>query len=164
MAAFGASRGLKRGVLLASALAAVAWAAASPQPARAADTMTVHLDQAAILKLPERTATLVIGNPLIADAAVQPGSIAVITAKSYGATNMIALDGSGSALMQQTIQVVGPSDRVVRVYRGVNRESYSCMPNCEHRITVGDTADFFTANLNQVGAVGSSAGGPRPAQ
>ena len=40
------------------------------------ETITVHLDQARILKLPERTATLVVGNPLIADAAVQPGGIA----------------------------------------------------------------------------------------
>ena len=56
------------------------------------EPVTVHLDQAKLLKLPERTATLVVGNPLIADAVVQPGGIVVITAKSYGVTNLVALD------------------------------------------------------------------------
>jgi Flp pilus assembly secretin CpaC len=121
----------------------------------------VHLDQATILKLPERTATLVIGNPLIADAVVQAGGIAVITAKSYGATNMVALDSSGSALMQRAVRVVGPADRIVVVYRGVERESYSCMPNCERRITVGDTANYFSANLGQVGTLNAQAQGQK---
>ncbi|MBN8965080.1 MAG: pilus assembly protein N-terminal domain-containing protein [Rhizobiales bacterium] len=162
MAAFSACNGPRLGVLLASALAAVvSTAVLSPETARAADAMTVHVDQAAILKLPERTATLVIGNPLIADATVQPGGIAVVTAKSYGATNLIALDGAGATLMQQTIQVEAPTDRIVVVYRGANRESYSCMPQCQHRITLGDTPDYFAANLGQVGAVGSQAGGQK---
>ena len=39
--------------------------------AAAAETMLVHLDQAALMKLPEKVATIVIGNPLIADVAVQ---------------------------------------------------------------------------------------------
>ena len=60
------------------------------------EPVTVHLDQAKLLKLPERTATLVIGNPLIADAAVQPGGVVVITAKSYGMTNLVALDRTGA--------------------------------------------------------------------
>ena len=79
-------------VLLAIAVTAV------PRPARAdsvpernvsigAEPITVRLDQAKLLKVPDRTATLVIGNPLIADVAVQPGGIMVVTAKSYGITN-----------------------------------------------------------------------------
>jgi Flp pilus assembly secretin CpaC len=56
----------------------------------------VHLDQAKVLKLPEKTATLVVGNPLIADVAVQPGGIMVVTGKSYGVTNLVALDRGGA--------------------------------------------------------------------
>jgi Flp pilus assembly secretin CpaC len=160
MAAFALCRGRWPGAFLASALAAIVWvAAALPQAAFAADPLTVHLDQATILKLPERTATLVIGNPLIADAVVQAGGIAVITAKSYGATNLVALDGSGSALMQRAVRVVGPTDPIVVVYRGAERESYSCMPNCERRITIGDTATYFSANLGQVGTLSAQAQG-----
>ena len=137
--------------------------AADPVPVSATgETVVVHLDQAKTLKLPERTATLVVGNPLIADAVVQPGGIVVITAKSYGATNLIAVDRSGATLFNHQIQVIGPADKVVVIYRGVDRETYSCMPNCERRITIGDTAGYFTANLGQLGAFNAQAqsGGP----
>jgi Flp pilus assembly secretin CpaC len=100
------------------------------------EPVTVNLDQAKLLKLPERTATIVIGNSLIADAAVQPGGVAVLTAKSYGMTNMMALDRNGATLVEYPIQVVGPIDAVVTVFRGIQRESYSCAPDCERRITL----------------------------
>jgi len=120
------------------------------------EPITVNLDQAKLVKLPDRTATLVIGNPLIADAAVQPGGVVVLTAKSYGMTNLVALDRSGTTLVEYPIQVVGPSDAVVVVFRGIERESYSCAPDCERRITLGDSVGFFGANLNAVNAFGAA--------
>ena len=124
------------------------------------EPITVNLDQAKLVKLPERTATLVIGNPLIADAAVQPGGVVVLTAKSYGMTNLVALDRSGATLVEYPIQVVGPSDAVVVVFRGIERESYSCAPDCERRITLGDSVGFFGANLSAVGTFGSALTAP----
>ena len=118
------------------------------------EPVTVHLDQAKLVKLPERTATLVVGNPLIADAAVQPGGVVVLTAKSYGMTNLVALDRTGATLVEYPIQVIGPSDAIVVVYRGIERESYSCAPDCERRITLGDSVGFFDANLNAVSTFG----------
>ena len=123
------------------------------------EPVTVHVDQAKVLKLPERTATLVVGNPLIADAAVQPGGIAVITAKSYGVTNLVALDRTGITLMERPVQVLAPTDAVVVVYRGIERESYSCTPYCQRRITLGDTPAYFTATLNQTGNLNAMAQG-----
>lgn len=112
------------------------------------DPVTVEMDQAKLLKLPEKTATVVIGNPLIADVAVQPGGIMVVTAKGYGMTNLVALDRSGSILIERPIQVVAPTENVV-MYRGVERESYSCKPICERRILIGDSQLYFTNNLTQ---------------
>jgi hypothetical protein len=150
---------------LALALTAVALPkaalAASPlleSPVR--EPITVRLDQAKLLKLPERTATLVIGNPLIADAAVQPGGIAVITAKSYGMTNLVALDRVGTPLGEYPIQVMGPGDTTVVIYRGMERETHSCTPVCERRITLGDSVAFFGANLNSLGAFNMQASPP----
>jgi hypothetical protein len=37
----------------------------------------------------------------------------------------------------------------VSVYRGIERETYSCTPNCERRVTLGDSAAYFTATLGQ---------------
>jgi hypothetical protein len=167
MTAFVACRGHRPLLFPTLGCLAVAFAAVvQPKAAVAADPMpvgtvgeavTVRLDQAKLLKLPERTATLVIGNPLIADAVVQPGGVVVITAKSYGMTNMVALDRSGTTLSEYPIQVIGPGDAVVVVYRGIERESYSCAPNCERRITLGDTVAFFGANLNSLAAFSSLA-------
>jgi Pilus formation protein N terminal region len=138
------------------ALAVMACAVAM-RAAGAADTLTVVLDQAQIMKLPDRVGTIVIGNPLIADVALQAGGTMVITGKGYGATNIIALDRAGATLMTTTVQVVGPRDNVVVVYRGADRESYSCAPKCERRITLGDTPLYFDANMAQAGTRNSQA-------
>ncbi|MBM3529430.1 MAG: pilus assembly protein CpaC [Alphaproteobacteria bacterium] len=132
-----------------------------PQAA-SVDPVVVHLDEAKILKLPERTATLVVGNPLIADVAVQPGGVMVITGKSYGLTNLVALDRGGTTLVEHALQVQGPRERVVFVYRGVDRESYSCAPNCSRRIMLGDTPTFFGPTLEQTGNLNTAAQGVQP--
>jgi Flp pilus assembly secretin CpaC len=129
--------------------AIVLLAIASPAPALAAEPIVVELDQARIMKLPDRAATVVIGNPLIADISLQHSGIAVITGKGFGATNVIALDRAGTVLMEKTIEVTGPSDSIVVVYRGINRETYSCTPECSRRITLGDFPDYFDKTLGQ---------------
>jgi len=119
--------------------------------AGAAETLTVVLDQAQITQLPERAGTVVIGNPLIADVTLQAGGNMVITGKGYGSTNIIVLDRSGATLMTKIVRVVGPRDTVV-VYRGIDRESYSCAPDCERRITLGDAPPYFDATIGQAGS------------
>src|SRR5690242_16804638 len=105
-------------------------------PARAEDEISIKVDQAQLLNLPERVATIVIGNPLIADAALQTGGILVVTGKGYGTTNLLALDRAGRVLMSKMVEVRGAgTDDIVVVYKGIERESYSCAPNCERRIT-----------------------------
>jgi Flp pilus assembly secretin CpaC len=146
------------GLVLAAALAATVAAA----PACAAEAITVALDQATITKLPERASTIVVGNPLIADVSVQPGGLLVVTGKGYGATNLIALDRAGAVLTERSIHVVGAEDSVVVVYRGINRESYSCAPGCERRITLGDSQEFFTLSLGQTSARAAQAQGQAP--
>jgi hypothetical protein len=116
--------------------------------AAGAETIVVTMDQAKLARVPPRTATLVVGNPLIADVTVQAGGAMVITGKGYGVTNLIALDLSGRPLFDKLVRVQGPAESVV-VYRGASRESYICEPNCERRITLGDTPDYFDANLSQ---------------
>ena len=118
-----------------------------------ADTLTIRLDQAHIMQLPDRVATIVIGNPLIADATLQGGGVLVVTGKGFGATNLVALDRAGRVLLSHTVQVLGPgTDDMVVVYKGVERETYSCATNCERRITLGDAPAYFNANLAESGA------------
>jgi Flp pilus assembly secretin CpaC len=118
--------------------------------ASAAEAISVILDQARIAKLPDHTSTVVVGNPLIADVTIQVGGVMVVTGKGYGVTNLIALDRTGKVIGEQQVQVKSPLDSVV-VYRGVARESYSCKPDCERRITLGDTPEYFEATLSETG-------------
>ena len=115
----------------------------------AADPVVVFLDRARILQLPDRAATIVVGNPLIADLSIQPGGLAIVTGKGYGATNFVVLDRHGVVLAEHTVEVTGPTDQTVIVYRGIERETYSCTPDCSRRITLGDDPDFFDKTLTQ---------------
>ncbi|MGJ4926868.1 pilus assembly protein N-terminal domain-containing protein [Bradyrhizobium sp. HKCCYLS2038] len=129
-------------------------ASADPDPA-----IAVNVDQAKLVKLPDKVATLVVGNPMIADVTLQSGGIIVVTGKSYGATNFIAMDRAGQVLVDRQIQVAGPTDRLVTIYRGVDRETYSCMPVCQRRVTLGDGDTFFKSALDQAGTMSSTASG-----
>ena len=148
LAVFGRRRPLV--VALARALLTTVTIAATPAQA---ESVIVKVDEARIMKLPERVATIVIGNPLIADAALQSGGILVITGKGYGSTNLMALDRPGRVLMDKTVTVLGPgSSDLVVVYKGIERESYSCTPECAPRATLGDSSAYFTSILTQSGA------------
>ena len=141
---------------LAMALGLVLWPLAVLADA-APDTISVSVDQAKLLKLPSSVATIVVGNPLIADVTLQNGGIVVVTGKGYGATNFIAMDRNGQILVDRMIQVEGPSDQLVTVYRGLQRETYSCMPICQRRVTLGDDEKYFSTVLQQSGALTSQA-------
>src|SRR5260221_4706430 len=123
------------------------------------DTIAVNVDQAKIVRLPSRVATIVVGNPLIADVTLQTGGLIVVTGKGYGATNFIAMDRAGEILADRVIQVEGPTDRLVTVYRGVERESYSCMPICQRRVTLGDGETYFKSTMDQAGSLSGQASG-----
>jgi Flp pilus assembly secretin CpaC len=124
-----------------------------------ADPVAVNVDQAKLVKLPGAVATVVVGNPLIADVALQPGGIVVVTGKGYGATNFIAMDRTGAVMVDRVIQVEGPSDKLVTIYRGVDRESYSCMPVCQRRVTLGDSEGYFKSTMDQAGTFNKEASG-----
>ena len=128
---------------------------AAPDP----DRIAVYVDQAKLVKLPAKVSTIVVGNPLIADVTIQSGGIIVVTGKGYGATNFIAMDRNGEVLVDRQIQVEGPTDQLVTVYRGVERESYSCMPICQRRVTLGDGETYFKSAIDQAGSLSGQASG-----
>lgn len=132
--------------LVAVLLTAPIAAAGEPHPD---DMVDVVVDRSRLVKLPDRVATIVVGNPLIADASLQAGGLMVLTGKGYGTTNVIALDRKGNALLEKIVQVHGPQQDVVVVYKGVNRETYSCAPTCNPTITLGDFTQFFAQSLAQ---------------
>ncbi len=119
--------------------------------AEQASDIAVILDEARLIKMPDRVASVVVGNPAIADVAVQPGGWIVITGKGYGLTNLVALDRAGTILMEKMVEVQAPRDVLV-VYRGGERTTYSCTPSCERRLTLGDSNTSFEVTAAQIGA------------
>jgi hypothetical protein len=49
------------------------------------------------------------------------------------------------------------------VYKGPERETYSCTPTCERRITLGDGNAYFEAVIGQTAARNGLAQGAAPA-
>jgi Flp pilus assembly secretin CpaC len=128
-------------------------------PGPESKSIAVNVDQAKLVRLPPKVATIVVGNPLIADITLQPGGLMVVTGKGYGATNFIAMDRAGEVLVDRIIQVEGPTDQLVTVYRGTQRESYSCMPVCQRRVTLGDGDSYFKSAMDQAGSLSNQASG-----
>ena len=118
--------------------------AAGPSPARAeTSTIAVTLDQAKIGRLPQGTATLIVGNPMIADVTMlKNNKTMIITGKGFGQTNLMAIDGEGSLIEEQQIQVV-PAKTVLVLQSGSSRISYACNPACMPTVQLGDDDKTF---------------------
>jgi hypothetical protein len=98
------------------------------------------------------------------DLSVQPGGLTVITGKSYGITNFIVTDRMGAVLMEKNVEVSGLGDRTVVVYRGADRETYSCTPMCSRRLTLGDHPEYFEKTLGEIVTLNNQATGAGAAQ
>jgi Pilus formation protein N terminal region len=131
-------------------------------PAIADDVIEVQIDQAKIIQLPEKTSTIIIGNPIVADVTLLKGSgNMVLTGKGFGETNLIALDNRGNSLGESIIRVKTGFKGLV-VQRGSDRESYSCLPRCQPVVVLGDTPKFVGETGSQIQAHSALAGAAGP--
>jgi hypothetical protein len=122
-------------------------------PARAeTDVIAVTLDQAKIARLPSGAATLIIGNPMIADVTMLKNSNSmVITGKGFGQTNLIAVGADGSVIDEKQLQVV-PAKTVLILQSGPSRVSYACNPDCMPSVQLGDDEKSFSEAGGQISA------------
>ena len=128
------------------AIVAAIGTAVSVRDADAADLL-VRYDQSQLIRLPRPVSEIIIGNPSIADVNVQGGNMLVVTGKTFGVTNIIALDADKNVIQDQRV-IVEPDDRrTVVVYRGSLRHSYTCAPTCSPATVVGDAQEYFEATM-----------------
>ena len=134
-------------------LAAAFVLAFGASPARAeTDLIAVTLDQAKIAKLPQGTATLIVGNPMIADVTMlKNNNSMVITGKGFGQTNLIAIDAGGSIIEEKQVRVL-PAKTVLVLQNGSSRISYACNPTCMPTVQLGDEDKTFSAAASQITA------------
>lgn len=135
--------------------------AAAAGPA-APETVQVAVDHAKVVRLPAGAQTVVVGNPSIADVSVQRNGVMIVTGKGFGVTNLIALDSAGLLLAESLVRVGAARDSVVTVQRGMDRESYSCTPQCQPSMQLGDSQIFFRNAGDQIRARNGMANGATP--
>ncbi len=108
-----------------------------------ANDLVVRYDQSQLLRLPRPVSEIIIGNPSIADVAIQGGNLLVVTGKTFGITNVIALDAERNVIQDQRVIVERDDKRLVNLNRGGLRQTYSCTPNCSPTLVIGDDPAFF---------------------
>ncbi len=125
-------------------LAATSWMVVQmPLTAANAADLVVRYDQSQLLRMPKPVNQIIIGNPSIADVVLQSDTLLVVTGKTFGVTNIIALDQEGNVIQDQRVIVQPDGSRVVNLMKGAERLSYTCTPTCSPTITIGDDASYF---------------------
>ena len=69
----------------------------------------------------------------------------MVTGKTFGITNIIALDADRNVIQEQRVLVKRDEGKVVNLLRGTDRQSYNCTPQCNPSITIGDEQKYFDA-------------------
>nr|WP_321981659.1 pilus assembly protein N-terminal domain-containing protein [uncultured Cohaesibacter sp.] len=107
----------------------------------------VKVDRAKVMRVSRAASMVIIGNPAIADATIKDAQTLIITGKQYGTTNLIVLDAEGEPIADEILSVSSALDSNVVVYKGTDRFTLHCTPNCEPVYRVGDQKDKL-AELN----------------
>ena len=110
-------------------------------PAAAAG-VTVGIDTSTPVHFSREAASVVVGNPSIADVYVQNGKLVFLSGRTFGTTNLIALDAQGKTIMDVPVTVISARGETVTLQRGpAGRISYACSGRCEPAPMPGDDPD-----------------------
>jgi hypothetical protein len=147
------------------ATAAVMTALISNQ-ASAGTSLVVQMDQSQLMQLAADPGSIIIGNPSIADVSLN-GRQLFIHGHSFGETNLMIFDTTGKKIGDYDVTVSHDSENQLSLFlgnatKGASRFSYSCAPNCEASMMVGDDPtqmqQILANNRNKVSfATGTSA-------
>ena len=103
----------------------------APLAAQAQDgALNVEIDRSARVQLRGAAASVIVGNPQIADVSMVDANTLFIVGKGYGVTEVVAVDGVGRTLFQREIVVSGGSTGSVRVWRGAQSTEMTCGASC----------------------------------
>ncbi|SFV36610.1 Pilus formation protein N terminal region [Devosia crocina] len=125
----------------AAALALLSLSAPQVQ-AQDAGPISVNVNMARVLRISAPAATVIVGNPGIADVTIQDPQTLILTGKSYGQTNLIVLDGRGEPIADTLLEVVQMQAGVTTIYQGQLRTTVTCAPVCQPTATLGDDTSY----------------------
>lgn len=141
------------------ALLLIAAGVLMPVPGQAAegDPISVKVNMARILRINAPAATVIIGNPGVADVTIQDPQTLVLTGKSYGQTNLIVLDDRGTPIADTLIEVIQAQGDLVTVYLGNARTTMVCSPTCQPTIMLGDDPNYSSVAVSSSNIVAGAA-------
>ena len=118
---------------------------ATLRPHTVGPRVDVDLDRTSVVRLPASASAVVVGNPSIADIAVHSTDTLLVLGRSYGSTNILAMDAVGRIISDTTVHVGAGRDRgSLRVYQGADsRRTYACEPDCLPAPQLGDDAEHI---------------------
>jgi hypothetical protein len=126
--------------------------------AAAARDITLPMDEVRIVTFPAPVATVYVGNPSIADVTVIDQRRVFVLGKSYGTTNLIALDGNGQPTTSQLVTVYGRAGSTVALHKGPAQHTFACGgARCEAIPGQGDEKQRFDAVSDQRTALSGQA-------
>ncbi|WP_343794739.1 pilus assembly protein N-terminal domain-containing protein [Brevundimonas kwangchunensis] len=119
-------------VRLIAALGLAACAMAAPMIVAAQSaSLNIEIDQARRVQLRGQAASVIVGNPQIADVTVVDAGTLYITGKGYGVTDIVAVDSIGRTVFQsQVVVTAGDGAGRVRVWRGATATEMACASSC----------------------------------
>jgi Flp pilus assembly secretin CpaC len=130
-----------RAILFAAAAAALAAPAVQADGAQASLPGHVRVDyeKTMAVKLDRAAKTVLVGNPLIADALLVDPTTIYVQGRMFGNTNIIAVGADGNEILNTNVTVGAPNAQQVTLYRGPQgQRNLACAPNCERTVTQGD--------------------------
>ena len=110
----------------------------------------VRIDRAKVMRVSRPASMVIIGNPAIADATIKDSQTLIITGKQFGSTNLIVLDAAGEPIADEILSVSSATSGNVVVYKGAERYTLHCNPDCESVYHVGDQKDHLAALASQI--------------
>lgn len=154
---------MRRILLAATFLISAGYADAAPQ--RDSD-VALALDEVHTLTFKNPIATVYVGNPAIADVTMIDSRHAFVQGKSYGQTNIVALNGDNVQVFNSRITVTGGENAsTVILNRGAQRVTLTCGGGrCEPTPMPGDDQKTYQTVNQEVASHQNEARGMATAE
>ncbi|MFC7377360.1 pilus assembly protein N-terminal domain-containing protein [Brevundimonas sp. GCM10030266] len=136
---------MPRPIRLAATLAAAVVMAVPAIVVAQTASLNVEIDQARRVQMRGSAASVIVGNPAIADVTVVDANTLYITGKGYGVTEVVAVDPIGRTVFQsQVVVTAGDGSGRVRVWRGGQATEMACASSCSPSVRNDEAASSPT--------------------
>jgi Flp pilus assembly secretin CpaC len=95
-----------------------------------AQSLVVPIDHSMRLGVSGQAASVVVGNPAVADVTVVDSHTLFVSGRGYGETDVVVLDHTGRTIYSGDVIVAVAGAGRASVYRGADRTDMACAPTC----------------------------------